>query len=1263
MGKWRELGGVVCLLLIVASRAAAQSYPTFTAQGLDLNGKAAISNGTLELTNGNAYEASTAFYTTVVPINVFTTDFDFLVAKGATGDGLTFAISGSPTALGTYGSNLGIGGLSSIVAVSFAFYQGNTTGLWIGGSQQTVVNLPSSINLKSGDSFHVQLAYDGVILSETITDNATLAAFSHSYTVNIPLSVDNYTKLVNSGYVGFSGATGSSTSTQQILDWSYSASASPTPTPTATVTATPMPTATSTATNTATSAPTPTTAPTSTFSAVPTPSSTQTPGGQVEPIGASQSNSAQNGALITMPALSCPTGATALAAAEYDGPPTPAGTVGPGPGLTNAAWTFLYDTVSYKDVQQDVGFWAAQAPTDFTWIANWNNHKLALGGICFANWSGQLDGNPVNGYVVAGNNGLTLQPATPTVAGEGLVVQVFGFAAGQPYSISPVLTPLWSRIDTGNGITDSAWFMPLPTTAQPPAITIGNSDGYAFSLSLLLLLPSSSAPMPTVTATPTSEPSPTPTVAPTATSTATATPASTPTPATTPTVTPTTAATPTATPTPVSGAIVMPIEVIGPQGETGSRSFNLTSVQASSAVTFWLQGNNLGYRSELQTLAPGKASISLNGGPWLALTNETVTVLPPGANYEGIDGGIWATVKATVPISTLGSVIAGANTVSFRQNQTDGVTTGFRILAFNLLDSGNNQILAASNFVDDDPTLWTAPLNDSADISAGQTLWHTAPLAFSSINSATMNAHCSDCHAQDGRDLKYFNYSNYAIIQRSTFHGLSQIQGEQIASYIRSGIPNAPAFSQYARPWNPPYQPGPGLNLHSITDWSAGAGIQWVLDDDTQTLNYVFPNGYASGDVIPASSTPTGFVDKRDVPIFLPLPSWNQWLPSVSPMDAYGTTAFDNSGVYYEYENMRSNLTSNLTAYVTNHTPGIGGTTSTFGTNMYSWDFGDRQSLGFPVANPNPVTTNYELQIAHWQLVKSWEVMQEFNLESLLAQSEGFINTAPQDDRVWNAIGPFFTALFRIGIPTDPNGGASENPFYGDQLKDSYFTSSWYYLQIILHSGQHVRGGNDPIDWGYYLNHQGKESSLNLSNPSNSGSGLGYAGLMTMVWLNSEQENTAAQTSGDHIYATDGMELDADYGFNPAWGAAFEDLVFPEYFGYGAVGPWANLNDTNKGNLLGTLGALWLSQADLWTPAQWDAARNDDGTSFGEPTHVCNTNGYGSSDAGDRMYAGMFELTNKSSNGDTTGNVPTADIEALATWAETIWPTCNWSQF
>ena len=753
----------------------------------------------------------------------------------------------------------------------------------------------------------------------------------------------------------------------------------------------------------------------------------------------------------------------------------------------------------------------------------------------------------------------------------------------------------------------------------------------------------------------------------------TSTPKSTPPAPSAPTLTPTPTLTATATPSPAStpgNTMVTPVEVIGAQGETGTRTFTLTPAEVSSAVTFWFQGNHLGYNPSLQTLPPGKASMSLNGGSWLALTNETVRVEQPGLTFEGIDGGVWDTVKATVPISSLGTLEAGSNTVSFRMNQTEGVSAGFRILAFNLLDVNGNQIIPSAQFADDDPSLWTAPLNDAADIAAGRSLWQSAaltvpivPTTMSPASSISILAHCGDCHTQDGRDLKYFNYSNYAIVARSQFHGLPELQGQQIASYIRAGIPNAPAFSSYARPWNPPYQPGPGINSRSIADWSAGAGTRWILDNDLTTLAYIFPNGYTT-EAIPS----TGDIDKREIPIFYPLPTWNQWLPTIAPVDAYPN--FTSSGLYGRYKIMRSQIGAGgatETAYITNGQAGQSGSESSFASDMYKWIFTDRTALGLPTLGSStwtPTSSNDAYALAHWQNAKAWEIMHEFNLEGVIPQSEGYSLTMPTDDRTWNSPLPFFTALFRIGIPTLGAGNPALNNFAGDETKDSYFTSAWYYLQILLHSGQRQHGGNNPIDWGYFLGHQAKEP-VNVANLPVSG--FGESGFFTMVWLVAQNENTTmVANTGTKVYNSAGYLLDPDSGYNPAWGAALDELVWPEQYGYGQNGVFENLEATTKGQLLGTLAQAWLAQSQTWTPAQWDAARNDDGTAFGGTT-ACNPHGYNSSDAGSRLMAALVVLTNQSQAvfgfSDPTGNVPVATTNALANWAATIWPACDWSQF
>src|SRR5207244_9406182 len=96
-------------------------------------------------------------------------------------------------------------------------------------------------------------------------------------------------------------------------------------------------------------------------------------------------------------------------------------------------------------------------------------------------------------------------------------------------------------------------------------------------------------------------------------------------------------------------------------------------------------------------------------------------------------------------------------------------------------------IITSNDCMQYTPETWAPPLPDAASIRAGRELWETASLAANSLpNSPRIQAHCADCHAKDGRDLKYFNFSNGSIVDRSRFHGLSTLQGEEIASYIRN---------------------------------------------------------------------------------------------------------------------------------------------------------------------------------------------------------------------------------------------------------------------------------------------------------------------------------------------------------------------------------------------------------------------------------------------------------------------------------------------
>ena len=347
--------------------------------------------------------------------------------------------------------------------------------------------------------------------------------------------------------------------------------------------------------------------------------------------------------------------------------------------------------------------------------------------------------------------------------------------------------------------------------------------------------------------------------------------------------------------------ILLPIEVLGNDGTTVSRAVTLQTTSAESVRSLWLQIHGLRYADQ--------GSVQVNNSTWIPLNNNTVSVAEPGKTFGGIGGG-FATLVVTIPLPG-GTVLGGENTIRFRFNRSDGVVSSYRVLAWNFLTAEGKKILPPESFVEDAPESWTPPLPDAASIQTGRELWHTAQLAANNFpNSPRIQARCADCHAQDGRDLKYFNYSNASIVSRARFHGLSELQSEQIASYIRSlPLPNP------GRPWNPPYQPGPGVDAQPVSSWAAGAGLAWVLDHDTDSLPYLaHQNADAANpsvralnahelaaEITPAIFRPDGNLNARQIPIALQLPDWNQWLPRVHPKDAWGP-AFTESAFAALYD-------------------------------------------------------------------------------------------------------------------------------------------------------------------------------------------------------------------------------------------------------------------------------------------------------------------------------------------------------------------------
>jgi hypothetical protein len=518
--------------------------------------------------------------------------------------------------------------------------------------------------------------------------------------------------------------------------------------------------------------------------------------------------------------------------------------------------------------------------------------------------------------------------------------------------------------------------------------------------------------------------------------------------------------------------MLLPIEVLSADGTAVSRTVTLQSEQAESARSLWLQIHGVRYAEQ--------ASVQVNTSAWIPLNNNTATIAEPGKSFGGIGGG-FATLAMSLPLPK-GTVVSGVNTIHFRFNLTDGLTSAYRVLAWNFLTIDGSKIIPPDNFVGDLPENWAPPLPDSASIRAGRELWQGASLAVNNLpSSQRIQAHCADCHAQDGRDLKYFNFSNASIIDRSRFHGLSVLQGQQIASYIRSlALPNP------GRPWNPPYQPGPGQDEQPISNWAAGAGIDWVLNHDTDALPYLFgqrdarlsgsrssPTGNTAslGELVahitPDAFRPDGNLNPRQIPIALQLPDWSQWLPRVHPKDAWGST-FTESEFAALYAGASSpGKTGTIAANPPLRTllaaaPREDYNVRTLVPAFAQWSQARRSFLrrfvdGKTVWSPALTDKVYSTQL--WQLVKTWELMQEFGLEG--RGHDFFGSTA--DSRSWFNTIPADTAPSAEHIP---DGAAGVG---GSALNNEYLSASWYELQIILNNGNHRHRDRGPVDWVYVI--------------------------------------------------------------------------------------------------------------------------------------------------------------------------------------------------
>ncbi|HWZ93335.1 MAG TPA: hypothetical protein VNW92_30955, partial [Polyangiaceae bacterium] len=300
-----------------------------------------------------------------------------------------------------------------------------------------------------------------------------------------------------------------------------------------------------------------------------------------------------------------------------------------------------------------------------------------------------------------------------------------------------------------------------------------------------------------------------------------------------------------------SAELALPIEVLGSgspdEPVVATVQLPLRAADLSAVQVLHVECHRCGfygppeYEALAKPLTKVKASLRINGAatnePWLDVTDDNVVVDPVAAAHGGINGALVSLgFDVAIDPATRARLLA-ANQIEFRFNGTDGLSNGFRILDVQFRD-GQGKTLSPITKHWADIGLEKIAGQSSTDASArGALLWAARnTLQKSPIVPRTLRAACSDCHAADGRDVQYFNYSNDAIVQRSRFYGLSAEQGQDIAAFLRSSlalrVPHVPA----AAPWNPPYQPGPGLDAKPAVEWAAGAGLDAVWSDAASSV-------------------------------------------------------------------------------------------------------------------------------------------------------------------------------------------------------------------------------------------------------------------------------------------------------------------------------------------------------------------------------------------------------------------------------------------